>query len=415
MRAKRIAIINTVACNGGDAAILSAIVEQVRTVWPRCVITAYDSQADAAARYHDWISFDYSAYRAASRERGVAWIRRTRWLCGAWLRGCGWPRAGAATAHAADRRRLARLARSDVVISTGGTYLVETYGLRPRFFEFLAVRLLRRPTVLYTQTMGPFRRRFNRSGMRPVLRAARLVFVRDDASRAIALGLGAAPASTHVVPDVVFGAADEQSATRLAAAHIDQEPRLCISVRDLKPFTRADPAASSRYERAVARLAAHLVRERGATIDFLSSCQGIPEYRFDDAAVAARIVAQLPDDMRGDVRVVEGFHTPDELMTMYAGYDAVIATRMHVAILALSAGTPVLPIPYERKIDELFRDLAAPFPIVPATAADGDALIVSWEAFEEKLPEWRSTAASRLARWRTEARWPAQQLALLVE
>src|SRR5690606_22599367 len=119
-------------------------------------------------------------------------------------------------------------------------------------------------------------------------------------------------------------------------------------VRDLKPFTRVDPSASASFERAVGQLVEHLVRVRGAAVDFLSTCQGIPEYRFNDAAVALRIAATLPDDVQSAVRVIEEFHTPAQLISLYRDYDAVIATRMHVAILALAAGTPVLPIPYER-------------------------------------------------------------------
>ncbi|HEX6134007.1 MAG TPA: polysaccharide pyruvyl transferase family protein [Longimicrobiales bacterium] len=408
----RIAIINTVACNGGDAAILAAIADQLRGTFPRAVLTAYDSQPDAAARYHGWIRFDAGAYHAA-RGSG-AWPRRIRWLAGAALRGAGRRRAAALIVHRDDVRRLSRMARSRIVISTGGTYLVETYALKPRFFEFLSVRLLGRPLVLYTQTLGPFRTALNRWGMRRVLLWSRRVFVRDAASRRIALGLGADAALTFVVPDVVFGAAPQGGPDRLRTASIGTRPRIAVSVRELKPFAPHSPAARGEYETAMAALVSHLVRARGARVEFLSTCQGIAEYRYDDSIVAERIVIRLPADVRAAVGIIGGHHPARELMSRFAGYDAVIATRMHAAIMALAAGTPVLPVPYERKIDELFRELEAPFDIVQATGARGEALIASWQEFERSLPLWRETLAARVAAMRDAARSPAGEIARML-
>jgi colanic acid/amylovoran biosynthesis protein len=42
-------------------------------------------------------------------------------------------------------------------------------------------------------------------------------------------------------------------------------------------------------------------------------------------------------------------------MDAYSEFDGLIATRMHAAILALSAGVPALGISYEFKTEELFR------------------------------------------------------------
>src|SRR3546814_6657409 len=60
---------------------------------------------------------------------------------------------------------------------------------------------------------------------------------------------------------------------------------------------------------------------------------------------------------RSRVRVDDRFHTPEALRDRYAGYDMVVATRMHAAILALCAGTPVMPLAYEFKTAELFGRL----------------------------------------------------------
>ncbi|MBK8161332.1 MAG: polysaccharide pyruvyl transferase family protein [Rhodospirillaceae bacterium] len=74
--------------------------------------------------------------------------------------------------------------------------------------------------------------------------------------------------------------------------------------------------------------------------------------------VASRIAACIsPRIADGRVLVDHQFHNPLDLLGELDRFDAVIATRMHMAILALAAGVPVLPIAYEFKTVELFARL----------------------------------------------------------
>jgi len=98
-----------------------------------------------------------------------------------------------------------------------------------------------------------------------------------------------------------------------------------------------------------------MVEEVGAEVVFLSTCQGVPEYRYDDSQIAERVVSRLPPRITERVRVDKEFHKPEELIRRYAEFDVVVATRMHAAILAWIGGTPTVAISYERKTEELFR------------------------------------------------------------
>src|SRR5690606_25779108 len=88
---------------------------------------------------------------------------------------------------------------------------------------------------------------------------------------------------------------------------------------------------------------------------FLSTCQGMPEYWTNDAASAAEVVALLPPDVCKHVNIDANFRQPQQVAIAYADFDLVIATRMHAAILAMTAGTPVIGLAYEFKMDELFK------------------------------------------------------------
>src|SRR6185295_15612118 len=74
---------------------------------------------------------------------------------------------------------------------------------------------------------------------------------------------------------------------------------------------------------------------------------------------------------------------------MLKDYDLVIATRMHMAILALSVGTPVLPIAYEFKMRELFERLGQERWVQDIEVISGDALIYAVDQFLRELPEIR--------------------------
>ncbi len=89
----------------------------------------------------------------------------------------------------------------------------------------------------------------------------------------------------------------------------------------------------------------------------LCTCQGIDEYWTDDTKLADEIVSSLPEDVAQNVTIDRQFRQPMDIVSAYQDFHLVIATRMHAAILSLVAGTPVLGIAYEFKLEELFHQL----------------------------------------------------------
>jgi colanic acid/amylovoran biosynthesis protein len=132
---------------------------------------------------------------------------------------------------------------------------------------------------------------------------------------------------------------------------------MAVSVREWRHFHAIQNAefGMMRYMDMISKVVEKMVEEVGAEVVFLSTCQGIPEYRYDDSQIAERVVSRLPRRIRERVRVDKEFHEPQRLIRRYAEFDVVIATRMHAAILAWIGGTPTVAISYERKTEELFR------------------------------------------------------------
>src|SRR4029077_10775490 len=91
--------------------------------------------------------------------------------------------------EAGDLEELERYRAADVALTPAGTMLVDQHTFLPRLADWALVVILDRPLVLFTQTLGPFRRWPDRLLARYVFRRAALVLVRGDESYRRALSL----------------------------------------------------------------------------------------------------------------------------------------------------------------------------------------------------------------------------------
>jgi colanic acid/amylovoran biosynthesis protein len=191
-----------------------------------------------------------------------------------------------------------------------------------------------------------------------ILSRAALVLLRDEASLANVRDLGVHGEHVRVTADAVFVLSPPAGITRGEARN---RKRVAISVREWEHFkTRANEAGTAAYQEGVRKLVAHLVWKHEAEVVFLSTCQGVEEYWTDDSRAATAIAAKLPAEVQASVTVDSSFHRPHELLHLLSAFDLIIATRMHMAILGMVAGTPVIPIAYEFKTKELFRSIGFP-------------------------------------------------------
>jgi colanic acid/amylovoran biosynthesis protein len=352
-------ITNCVALNGGDAAILYAVIDRLRAaLGPDLGITVVDDQPEDVSRRYPELSttprLDTTIRRAPSVPilgRVVTEIERARVLAGAWCIGRRMSWLSRLWLSSAQRSALGVFRRSTAVVSTGGTYLVERYPIAGRLLELEAALAMGKPLVLFTQSLGPFTEPRNQRLVRKVASGARLVLLRDERSRQELTKLGVPAERLHVVADVAFALFAEHR------RHTSGRLRVAVSVRSW-PYGAGDvEATNDRYRSAIVALVESLVRSRDAEVTFLSTCQGAPEYWTDDSSVAVAIAEQVDPALQASVHVDRDFRTPQELLDTLGGFDVVVATRMHMAILALVAGVPVFPIAYEPKTRELFDRL----------------------------------------------------------
>lgn len=350
------------ALNTGDGAILLGLVKVLRSAFGESSdIVVLDRYGSVPQRYYPELTFR-QAYAGTSLLARAAQRLDFFNLVPALLHSAG-SRAEQRTLAVwllprALRQNLDEFRSADLIVSAGGTYLVEHYRLELNLLQLSLAVSTGKATVMFTQSLGPFRRAPAREWVRHLFPRIDRILLRDRRSLENLVEAGVPIDNARLAPDAAFALADVDALTDALAKPMERRRRAAISVRSWSfPGNPTPGEADDRYRAAIAEIAVWLVRHEQMQVTFISTCQGVPEYGFDDSAVARDILSLLPQDVARSVVIDSGFHRPEALRAILKDFDFVIATRMHVAILALCSGTPVLPIAYEFKTKELFDSL----------------------------------------------------------
>ena len=232
----KIIVENTVCLNTGDAAILLAIRHILRKVWGEDLrFQVFDSQPEVAARlyprqeypdleFHKLLSesvFKYS-YDQNVLKNAVKPLYNRIVLEALRRFGRGGP-IDKMLFSDSDRRSLEIYRDADLVITTGGTYLVENYNLERRLNQFRIDAIVGKDPVFFTQSLGPFNKEYNRQELKPVFDRSPLILLRDSRSKDHIVDLVEDPGKCHVVADAVFALADTDRIAGILARGPDTE------------------------------------------------------------------------------------------------------------------------------------------------------------------------------------------------
>ncbi len=410
----KILVTNTVMLNGGDAAILLSIINRLKSEFGRDTeLIIYDSQPEIAKRYYPKLNLRKLIYQnltdtPSMKDLGDSFIGRSlrfffnkilqfflsinppRFYFAAW---CCQHKLDLITKLLLNDRELQDIHNyscADLIVSTGGTYLVENYPLDSRIFDYKISLLMQKPLVFYTQSLGPFLSNKNKYTFPDIFNRSLLILLRDEASLKHLQDIQVDMKKAYVSSDVVFAFTEglEQEDNFNFDSIANFPLKIAVSVRNWQYFKTTDAQTGmNMFRKSLSAVTKYLVEKYNAEITYISTCQGIPDYWNDDSKVALEIVESLPIEIQKQVNVDRDFHSPQELIGILNSYDLVIATRMHMAILSLVAGTPVFPIAYEFKTKELFERLEMGEWIQDIENVQEESIIASMKLFIENLPE----------------------------
>ncbi|MCG6135957.1 MAG: polysaccharide pyruvyl transferase family protein [Nostoc sp. LLA-1] len=408
----KILITNTVALNGGDAAILLSIVDILcREFGDDTEFIIYDSKPDIASRYYPQLTWRKLIFLRITELNSIKsleqilikqiwykissfWYLKIKpflFYLAAWCQVNRLKFISKIVLNKEELQDLYNYSSADLIVSTGGTYLVENYPLNPRIFDYQISLLMKRPLIFYTQSLGPFLNPKIRNQLRNIFNQSLLILLRDDLSFRYLEEIGVDKNKVHVSSDIVFSFKSQREPLRkeIFSSYPKNSPlKIAISVRYWNKFkTISIELGMNNFRSAMCAVTKYLVEQHNAEIIYLSTCQGIPEYWTDDSKFATEIYNLLPDSIQKKVTVNNNFHHPQNLVEMLTSYDLVIGTRMHMCILSLAAGIPVFPIAYEFKTKELFSRLGMSEWVQDIETINQMSLINSIEKFLNSLPQ----------------------------
>ena len=364
----KILITNTVVLNTGDSAILMGVLKILRLAFQEEIeFIIYDKNHEIAQKYYPDLKFRQSLYFNLSKKLPIKFLGKfinslslNRFYFAVWCWKHNLFFISKTILKPAEIKDVLEYSTADLIVSTGGTYLVENYSLIPRIFDYKISLLLEKPLIFFTQSLGPFSTVSNRKKFKYIFEESLLILLRDLRSKNNILDLHPQKVNAHVTADAAFVLA-QKSAIK-AAQNIQEDfsspLKVAISVRDWQYFKTVNPdLGREKYLTSIAKATEYLVNKYEAKVTFISTCQGIPEYWTDDSKVALEVTKKISTTITDSVTVDRDFHSPAQLSEILKSFDFVISTRLHMAILSLGVGTPVLPIAYEFKTKELFKNL----------------------------------------------------------
>lgn len=360
----RVMIVNYFAReNRGDAALLSAMIEQVRRAFPEAELGCCGFEDPAERPEFDGVP-NLGSLRRYAGDTSVNPLRRhgrklyplLMWA----LLSAGLGRLLLRVAHRVLPGEVAAefsaLARADLVVSVGGGYLrggadlPSDISVALLLFPLWAAQCFGVPVVFAPESYGPFGTRFQRAAARRVLGRAAVVSAREDISLRLLADEGVPERILRRDVDSAFafsGRAERAWRTELG---VPGDARLVlVTARDYLPA-----AQQSAFEAAVAAALGRVLADEHAHV--VLAPQVTCAYHADDDRIVQRRIAALAAHPR--LHSVEDAEiTHHEIMSLYAAADLMIGTRFHSVIFSLVAHVPVIAISYERKGRGIMRDL----------------------------------------------------------
>lgn len=235
----------------------------------------------------------------------------------------------------------------DVFIGCPGGYMNSYYGLKRCLLALVEAKKRLKKTAVYSQSVGPLNDR-DRKLLTKYSKLIDVILVRDDYSQQC---ISSIPCYSKV-----FQTKDAAFLLKPRTSNAAPDCKtVAVSVREWNHDNRS----MEDYYNMIKSFCI-TVLEKGYHIEFISTCQGVKNYR-DDSVIASTIrdliVHQHPSFSQL-ITINTGYHTYFELADMLnTRYCFAIGTRLHMCILSLINGIPAFNISYEVKGIECFRYL----------------------------------------------------------
>lgn len=292
------------------------------------------------------------------------------------------------------------MSKCDVIVSCSDENFKESASLLPiraywlatwwsllssKTWIILVARWLRKPVVMFPNSIGPFRTSIGRILSRMALNSCSSVLIRDRASYAIAAELGIK--SRKVLTSDTALLLKGSNRQRLGKAVVGVCAGLyskSLSDEKMQEYVSAHVEALDR-----------VIEDLGVSIVFLPHY--VTGFQEDDLSISQMIRGRMRHQDRTSIIEVK---TIEEFKSLVGSTDLVVSSKMHPCVLAASSFVPSLCIAYDHKQTEFFSSIGVDQDLLPINDVTGERL------YEKIVELWREREERRRL---LEARVPVLQ------
>ncbi|GAB3093071.1 polysaccharide pyruvyl transferase family protein [Aestuariicella hydrocarbonica] len=234
--------------------------------------------------------------------------------------------------------------KADILIGAPGGYINSYYGFTWRSAIYRWASRLGKKTAIYAQSVGPLNSQ-DQEGLAKLSKNINLIMVRDKWSKDNAINAGYPAEKILPSIDAIFLTPPSPTNSKSSKKVIG------ISVRQWHHDQRDEET----YINIICHLS-EIALNKGYSIEFISTCQGIPNY-IDDSRLACKIAGiVIKKTGKGSLITINTeAHSLEELKERVSTYRCILGTRLHMCLISLLHGVPAFNISYEQKGKECYK------------------------------------------------------------
>lgn len=287
-------------------------------------------------------------------------------------------------------------AKADLILPVGGGYLRShkkgvgsLLNISLLLHPIMLSYVLKRPTILYTQSIGPLNGGLEEILVKYVLNRTAAVIAREDTSLQLLKRIGV-HRNIYRSIDSGFAFSAQGNFYNLHKILGIKKEKLIVGITARKWLSGF---AQAKYECALAETVKHIVTNYNAAVVFIP--QVTAEFHGDDDRIVhKRILSQITK--LHDTYLIDEKINHYQIKAAYNSLDFLIGTRFHSVIFSLTSYVPAIAIEYEHKTSGIMKDLNLSKWVIKIEDVSGDILIDRFNNLIKNKKQYLSTLNANL-------------------
>lgn len=255
------------------------------------------------------------------------------------------------------KQTLYQYINADLILCVGGGYIngknnISSHvTLALHLHSILISKLLNKPTILYSQSIGPFKNSLQEFAVSKILKNTDMIFARENITFALLLKMGIAKSKLVQTIDEAFRFSTKDQFIKNKFIFPKKKSDRLIGITVRRWFSAKQ---QNEYESVIASFAIYLSKTKNTKVVFIPQVTS-QMHNDDDRVVSARIKKSIGNNL--NVFFLNDNFNPHELKRIFKQLDFLVGTRMHSVIFALTENVPCIAIEYEFKTLGIMQSL----------------------------------------------------------